>query len=847
VSVDLERRRKADRDLEVSAARRLSNWLKNYRPVTGIPDELLDMMGRPRPEWLSFLGELAEYSAEDAESRFDLARRHIRDAGVTYRIFGEDVERPWPLTLLPLILNKSDWQQIVDGVEQRANLLEAVLQDVYGPRRLVASGMLPAAVVTGSVDYIGALSGVKPPGGSYLQIYAADIGRGPDGRWWVLDDRTQAPSGAGYALENRLVLSRAYPGIYKTMNVQRLAPFFDAMRKGLSAAADRAEPRICLLTPGPHSATYFEQAHLARYLGFLLVEGDDLVMRNGKVYVRTIAGVKRADVILRRVDGEYVDPLELNGESRLGVPGLLEAIRAGGVSVLNMPGSGVIESKALLGFLPALSRHLLGEELELPNVATWWCGQARERAFVEGNLDHMVVAPAFNRPVGADDGWRPSLLADMDPDLQKTVRARMINRPQDIVGQEVVRLSTTPAWRGGMLEPAPFVLRVYAARTPDGFKVMPGGFCRTSNQLDVRAISMAEEASTADVWVIDDKPVEAVSLITAEDKVRVRRITGHLPSRAADNLYWLGRYLERAEATLRLVRSISTSLVDSETVLADAQGHGDARTSLRHLLADWGALPPDEDDLNEAQAARGALVDTSAYGSVLSLVRNANRAAAGMRERLSGDFWSLLQNLEDGLAAEDGQATSEAATLQSAESALKICAALAGLIVENMNRAAGWRFLDMGRRLERGVNTCRLARTFAGSGASGEDLSVLLDQTDSQITYRARYLEGMALKPVCDMAMLDPFNPRSLAFQVNALAEHLKTLPTLRQDGIVEGPLRELLPLAAELEALDAVDLSIERIAAFEATLLRLSGAIADRFFQQGAHAAPATRLLELA
>jgi uncharacterized circularly permuted ATP-grasp superfamily protein/uncharacterized alpha-E superfamily protein len=846
VSVDLERRPRAG-DLEVSAARRLSEWLKNYRTISGIPDELLDMVGRPRPEWLSFLGELAEYSAEDAQSRFDVARRHIRDAGVTYRIFGEDRERPWPLSLLPLILNKGEWLRIVEGVEQRANLLEAVLRDIYGPRQLVSSGMLPAAVVSGSVDYIGALNDVEPPGGSYLQIYAADLGRGPDGRWWVLGDRTQAPSGAGYALENRLVLSRAFPGVYKAMNVQRLAPFFDAMRKGLSAAADRTEPRICLLTPGAHSATYFEQAHLARYLGFLLVEGDDLVVRDGKVYVRTIAGAKRADVILRRVDGEYVDPLELNNESRLGVPGLLDAIRAKGVSVLNMPGSGVTESKALLGFLPMLSRHLLGEELKLPNVATWWCGQARERQFVESNLDHMVIAPAFNFAVGAGDTWRPSLLADMDPTLQQALRARMIHRPQDFVGQEVVRLSTTPAWHDGKLEPAPFVLRVYAARTPNGFKVMPGGFCRTSHRTDVRAISMADDVSTADVWVIDDKPVEAVSLMTPEDKVKVRRITGHLPSRAADNLYWLGRYLERAEATLRLVRSICTSLVDSEPTPVSRSEETNPVGGLRQLLADWGALPTDQAGCDEAQAARYALVEATAYGSVLSLVRNASKAAAGMRERLSGDFWSLLQNLEDGLALGQAGPASEVATLQQAENALKICAALAGLVVENMNRGDGWRFLDMGRRLERGVNTCRMSRTFAGDHPSPDGLSVLLDQTDSQITYRARYLEGLALNPVRDLAVLDSFNPRSVAFQVNVLSQHLHALPMLRQDGMIEPPLRELLPLAAELESVDAANLSAERIQTFEGGLLRLSGAIADRFFQQGAHASPTTKLMELA
>ena len=393
--------------LASAAADRLSGWLKDYRPVSGVPDELFDSTNRPRDYWLCFLGDFAEYDEGEFASRFNLATRHIRDTGVSYRIYGEENERSWPINPLPILLSEAEWRQIAEGVEQRANLMEALLRDIYGEATLFADGALPAAALTGSTDFIRAMRGVKPPGGRFLQIYAADLGRGPDGRWWVLDDRTQAPSGAGYALENRLVLSRAYPNLYNAMNVRRLAGFFDGLRKGLAAAADRAEPRICLLTPGPFSETYFEQAHLARYLGFLLVEGDDLVVREGRAYVRTIAGLKRADVILRRVDADFVDPLELNSASRLGVPGLLEAIRQGGVAVLNMPGSGVLESKALLGFLPKLCRRLLGEELKMPNVATWWCGQPAERAMVEGDIDGLAIAPAFNGP-GADGTSSPS-------------------------------------------------------------------------------------------------------------------------------------------------------------------------------------------------------------------------------------------------------------------------------------------------------------------------------------------------------------------------------------------------------------------------------------------------------
>ena len=834
--------------LRPSAARRLSSWLRGYRLFPGVPDELMDPMGRPRDHWLQFLGEFAEYDEAEFASRFNLATRHIRDTGVSYRIYGEENERSWPINPLPMLLSEDEWSRIAAGVKQRANLMEALLQDFYGEGALFSEGVLPAAAVTGSTDFIRPLRGVPPPGGRYLQTYAADLSRGPDGRWWVLDDRTQAPSGAGYALENRLILSRAYPDLYNAMNVQRLASFFDELRKGLAQGAGRSDPRICLLSPGPFSETYFEQAHLARYLGFLLVEGDDLVVRDGKVYVRTIAGLKRADVILRRVDADFVDPLELNGASRLGVPGLLEAIRAGGVTVLNFPGSGVLESRSLLGFLPKLCRRLLGEDLQIPNVATWWCGQPAERALVEDSLETLVIAPAFNGP-GADGvSNRPRLMSDLTPDQRAAFLTRFNDRPCDFVGQEVVRMSTSPVLRDGRLEPAPFVLRVYAAATPDGITVMPGGFCRTSEKADVRAISMGEDARTSDVWVIARKPVDRITLMSGVDEVKVRRILGHLPGRAADNLFWLGRYLERAEALLRLVRSLCTSLMDSEAALLSA---GETLSRLHQLLADGGALVEDEDKDAESRraldAANDALHDEAAWGSVINVVRKARRTASTMRERLSADFWALLLDLETLLAEGARNILSEAAVLEQVEKALHILAALSGLAQENMNRGPGWRFLDMGRRVERGVNICRFTRALACEDATIDDLDLLLDLADSQITYRARYLVGLGLAPVRDMVMLDRFNTRSLAFQVETLQGHLAALPVLVEDGMLEPPARILTPLAGRLAVEEAGRLTTKGVRNYEQGLMDLSDAIAERYFLQGANAAPTVKLASLA
>src|SRR3569832_218475 len=536
------------------ASRRVAQWMRDYVPLPGIPDEYIAQDGAPREVWTRFFEAFATLTPGDIERRFASADRHLREAGVTYRAPGETADRLWPLSHLPLIIDETDWQQLTSGIAQRAQLLEMVLRDLYGAGRLISEGAVPAAAIAGSSEYLRAVCGVKPPGGRYLHLYAADVGRGPDGRWWVLSDRTQAPSGAGYALENRLVLSRAFANLYKSMNVERVAPFFEAFRDSLRASADRDEPRIGLLTPGQFNETYFEHATLARYLGFLLVEGDDLAVSGARVHIRTVAGLKRLDVLLRRVDANFLDPLERDASSHLGVPGLSDVLRKGGVVVANMPGTGVLESRALLGFLPNLCRRLLSEDLEMPHIATWWCGQKSAREEVLSRLDDFAIEGAYSRGVPGFPGNGPVLAGKLSPAERERLRAAISDRGIDYVGQELVRLSTTPVWENRRITPRPIVLRVFAAATPQGWTILPGGFCRIAEQPDARAVSMGDGARAADVWVVSDKAVSASTLLPAAETVRIRRIAGVVPSRAADNLFWLGRYLERAEATLRLIR-----------------------------------------------------------------------------------------------------------------------------------------------------------------------------------------------------------------------------------------------------------------------------------------------------
>src|SRR3984893_71853 len=818
--------------------RRVTQWTRDYSRLPGIPDEFIAQDGTPRAVWTRFFDAFAALTPDDIERRFGSADRHLREAGVTYRAPGETADRLWPLSHLPLLIGAAEWQQLCAGIVQRAELLELVLNDLYGEGRLIAEGAVPAAAIAGRTEYLRSVCGIKPPGGRYLNLYAADIGRGPDGRWWVLNDRTQAPSGAGYALENRLVLSRAFAALYKSMNVERVAPFFEAFRDALRAGADRDEPRIGLLTPGQFSETYFEHATLARYLGFLLVEGDDLAVSGDRIHIRPVAGLKRLDVLLRRVDSNFLDPLELDAASQLGVPGLIDVLRKGGVVVANMPGSGVMEVGAVSGFLPSLSRRLFGEDLKMPHIATWWCGQKAAREEVLSRLDEVAIEGAYGRGGPGFGGNGPGLAGELSSSERERLKAAINDRGIDYVGQELVRLSTTPVWDQGRISPRPFVLRVFAAATPNGWTIMPGGFCRIADQLDARAVSMGDGARAADVWVVSDKAVSAATLLPAVENVRIRRIAGVGPSRAADNLFWLGRYLERAEATLRLVRALGLQRDHSRAATSQHSVDRIAR-----LLVAWGASSSGA-RTQTARIATEALQATDKWGSALSLIRSALRTAASLRERLSPDAWQVITEMAARLSEE---VLDDDGVVSAAELTLRELATFSGLSQENMNRAAGWRFLDMGRRAERAINTARFARQFAYEEADEEDLDILLTLVDCQITYRSRYLVAPLLAPVRDLVVLDPYNPRSVAFQVSALNDHIAGLPALKEGGLIERPQRLAVALRSTLTTGEAAELDAKSLFALEQDLLTLADAIGSHYFPHGASASRPEKLTGLA
>ncbi|MGC1779583.1 MAG: circularly permuted type 2 ATP-grasp protein [Xanthobacteraceae bacterium] len=803
----------------------LQSLISGYRPLPGVYDEMMDGSGRVRAHWQPFLGMLAALGVDEINRRFAAADRYLRDSGVFYRVYEDaaGIERPWPLSHIPLIIEPGEWRQLEAGLIQRAELLEAVLADSYGPGTLTRDGRLPAALIAGNPEYLRQLVGIAPPGGAHLRFYAVDVGRGADGCWWVLNDRAQAPSGAGYAIENRLALSRAVPDIYRKARVERIAPFFQALQAELFALNRRDDARIGLLTPGPMNETYFEHAYLARYLGLLLVEGEDLSVQDDGVFIRTVSGLRRTEVLLRRIDADFADPLELNAASRLGVAGLLQAVRDGKIVIINALGAGLVEARAMLAFLPALAPVVLGADLKVPNIATWWLGHARMREDMLGKLDSMVVAAAFTEQLPGTLGSE-ILGASLDEAQRRSLMQSIRDRGIDYVLQEAVTLSSMPVWRDGRLQPRPFTLRLFVARLGERWQVLPAGFVRIADDLDARAVSLQRGAATADAWVLAHGPVAETTLLPSPERMPVQRASGLLPSRAADNLFWVGRYIERVEATLRIVRAVINRVAEADDAAAPVIA------TLGAMLGAWDAIPAGGSETPVTFIARTVLTHPDLDGALPRLVGAARSAASAIRDRFSPDAWRAINDLAKLIAAPLTAVPTESAIAERVEAALRIISSLSGLAQENMTQLAGWRFLELGRRIERALLTCRLTRALAQPGTIDGELDVLLEFADSQITYRQRYVMIAAPPPVIDLVMLDPNNPRSVMFQLDRVEAHLRALPRRSTGGRLSPVEQIAAATATRLRTADATDVNEALIVDVEQALLNLSDAISAAY-----------------
>ena len=777
--------------------------IAGYGLLPGVPDEMLDAAGNIRPGWSTLMEAFDRIGTDELAARFERSEQYLRDAGVFYRKYdgAEGKERAWPLAHVPLIIGEDEWERISRGLMQRAELLELIAADIYGENTLVSRGLLPPELVARNDEFLRPMVGIRPVTGHFLHFCAFELGRGPDGGWWVLGDRTQAPSGAGFALENRVATTRALSDVYAQMHVHRLAGFFRDFRDALNAQALRTNGRVGILTPGQHNETYFEHAYIARYLGVMLLEGEDLVVENGEVMVRTVAGLEPVTVLWRRMDAAFVDPLELNHNSRIGTPAMTEALRQGTISIVNALGSGILETRAFQAFLPRLSEVLLGAPLELPTIATWWCGGQGERRFVIDNFDRMMIGPAFATGLAIDDPQATMLGSALVGEARRSLLDRLAEDGLSYVGQEPVQLSTAPVFVNGTLEPRPLTLRVYAARTENGWTIMPGGFARVGSTPDTTAIAMQRGGQSGDVWVVSAQPVERVSLLPDKGERLVRNAAGNLPSRAADNLLWLGRYAERCEAMVRILRAYNARLAESSN--PDQPLLADTRAYLGNIGVDVSSgLPP----------------------SLLAAIESAARSAGQIRDRFSPDGWLALADLSKTarrLAAHVGPGDDAARAMTVL---LRKLAGFSGLVHENMYRFAGWRFLEIGRRLERAIQTVGVTSWFTRAEAAEGSLEMLLEIADSVMTHRRRYSVSAGTQSAIDLLVLDPLNPRSVLFQIAAVREQIEQLPGGMEEAQLSPAARAALRLHTELRVTEP-----DAITSFDLDRLRAEiAALAD-------------------
>ena len=839
------------------------------------------------PSWRTFFEKALaalpanERSVEALLGEFEQSQatltRKIASNGITYNLYSDaqaGQARPWSLDLLPMIIDQAQWAQIERGVSQRAELLNHVLADVYGEQRLVREGMLPTALVQGHPAYLRPAHGITPRGKTFLHVAAFDLARGPDGNWWVMSQRVQAPSGLGYALENRMIVSRLFPDAFRALHVDKLVESYKTLINSLIAHSPAgADARVVLLTPGPYSETYFEHVYLARYLGIGLVEGGDLVVRDERVWLKTLKGLEPVDVILRRLDDDFLDPLELRADSALGIPGMLQAYRAGNVVLANAPGTGFLESAAILGFLPKICKAVMGQTLAIPSIASWWCGERSALRTLMPQLNDYVLKPTFNDPARR---FVPAIGKSLSSREREQWTGRIALHPEDFSAQAFLPLAHNPSWQGiraatgtspvtSPIASRAAMVRVFAlSNGPGQWRVMPGGLARIAPEgRDV--VSMYRGGSSADIWVITGRNTdEAAPLSSTLTPIAAHRATLGIASRAAENLFWFGRYTERLENTTRLAR-VTLEALASEAEEAPETLEWLHRLSLSNGLVSKAVPSPKKSATLFERALIASLGDRTgklgAY-SVAATLESLRFSAFAVRERLALEQWTLVaasatefEVAMSGVAGQSGETRNAQQTpsittqhapnittqqaLRALERLTTNVMAMTGAQTDRMTRDDGWRLLSMGRHIER-MSTLAEALSEAFEAAtlnSDIGFSLVLSFFDSTITYRSRYLQQRDPQALVELLALDHDNPRSLAWISQTLASRIAKLsetPSGTTPSMLNGfnlPHQWKSEQVMALAGADHTEAIVELLRAARLDAFSISDALSQRYF----------------
>jgi uncharacterized circularly permuted ATP-grasp superfamily protein/uncharacterized alpha-E superfamily protein len=758
----------------------IGNWASGYFSQPATLDECFGSNGEVRDHWKRLLTNANQLDGDELKNRSQELLKLLQENGVTYNVYNDDsgLNRPWLLDTFPVIISKVDWRAVERGMKQRAYVLNKLFEDLYGERTLLKEGIIPPELIYCHSGFLRACDKIRLPGEHQLIFYAADLSRGPDGKVWVLRDRTQAPSGMGYALENRSALSRVLPELFKEHQVTKLGGFFNHMMQAFVNVAPQGkeQPRIVLLTPGPRNETYFEHAFLAYYLGFTLVQGEDLSVRDGYVWIKTVEGLEKVDVILRRVDDSFCDPLELREESQLGIPGLLEVIRKGNVAVVNPLGSSILENTGLMAFMHRIFHHFIKEDPIFPMVATWWCGQPKEMNYVLDHIDELVIKK-IDRATASDTAVGAQLSKDQKELLKRKIKAQ----PYLYVGQETVSLSTSPVYAAGKLEPRYTVLRSYMVAGQHGYEIMPGGLSRCSPEKGSLIVSNQDGGIAKDTWVETNLQATPATLHKLDLNQKAL-----LPSRAAENLFWVGRYTQRVVRTSRFIRIALRNLSQTGYTESEDESAG-LRTLLNTVTHLTGTLPgftTDEELTTDSILAEiyQLICNPEKAGSILFTVNSLLRATYAVRDKWSVDNWRIIDEIEN---VKRRLEVLEPGSIRHVFSLLdQLNMGLLSFLESNrqsMYRGEGWTMYRIGQFIEEislELTQYRSILTLdVDESTEFQMLEALLVSNQSLSNYRSVYRTYFDIAPAIDLLFLNKENPISLLSQFEQLVKYLEQLP----------------------------------------------------------------------
>lgn len=782
---------------------------------TSVYNEVIDEHGALRPHWAQFIECLREVSSAEFSRRMAQAERMLRENGVTYHAFTEKGRqaRPWQLDLLPVVLPAEEWEQVHQGLQQRARLLNHLINDIYGGQELVRSRHLPPELLYANPEFLRPFMQLTPQEAFPLFLYAAEMARTPTGQWIVMADRTEAPAGPGFTLENRVVVSRTIPAALRRIPIQRLPPFFNRLKESLARRNPRNadNPRVVMLTHGPKHLYYFEDVYLARYLGYTLVEAGDLAVRNDAVFMKTLGGLMQVDTILSRRAEMQLDPLELRSAGRDGIPGLLHAVRNGNVAIANTPGCGITGAPVFMAFLPRLCQEVFGEPLRIPSIATWWCGDSESRQLVFDRFEELVIKPAFQKS-GSDEFVVSELTARAVSSLKDQIR----EQPWAWVAQEKILRSGAPVWSSSGLRCGHVAMRAFLVEDDGDYVLMPGGLVRVAPDIQPLQLSASAGDGSKDVWILRDAGEPPVTLLAPlYQPATLQRTTALLPSRVADNLFWLGRSMDRIDFLARTLRSLVERLSgerDSEvsdvaflsrsmTILVQPEPHGTDEDDARDK--------PEEATLRELPQT--APFSRSHAEALADSVSELERLASLTRDWLSPDSWWAVATLADSFRQSPVEPSLEFSDVTtSLNELIQNTAAVSGLITDGMNRGPSWRFLELGRRLERAIATARflLCADLHRAPTPAPVLKSVIEVLDVQMTYRFRYRDQLQRNAVLDLGITDNSNPRSLAFQIDRIVSLVEQLPMAGHPILRNEEQRTIMRSAHAVRMLNSDDLA---------------------------------------